>query len=54
MAIDEIVGDSIDRAINVEMRFRAGLPRGVTYSTRRLRTASRGELRTPAISGASG
>ena len=31
MAIDEIVGDSIDRAINVEMRFRAGLPRGVTY-----------------------
>lgn len=31
MAIDEIVGDSIDRAINVEMRFRVGLPRGVTY-----------------------
>jgi len=31
MAIDEIVGDSIDRAINIEMRFRAGLPRGVTY-----------------------
>ena len=31
MAIDEIVGDSIDRAVNIEMRFRAGLPRGVTY-----------------------
>src|SRR4029453_6641257 len=30
-AIDEIVGDSIDRAVNIEMRFRAGLPRGVTY-----------------------
>ena len=31
MAIDEIVGDSIDRAVNIEMRLRAGLPRGVTY-----------------------
>src|SRR3982074_3274850 len=31
MAIDEIVGDSFDRAVNIEMRFRAGLPRGVTY-----------------------
>jgi hypothetical protein len=31
VAIDEIVGDSIDRAVNIEMRFRAGLPRGVTY-----------------------
>src|SRR5262249_4901409 len=31
MAIDAIVGDSIDRAVNIEMRFRAGLPRGVTY-----------------------
>lgn len=31
MAIDEIVGDLIDRAVNIEMRFRAGLPRGVTY-----------------------
>src|SRR5260370_40078336 len=31
MAIDEIVGDSIDRAVNIEMRFRAGLPRGFTY-----------------------
>src|SRR3979411_1608578 len=31
MAIDESVGDSIDRAVNIEMRFRAGLPRGVTY-----------------------
>src|SRR4051812_21420587 len=31
MAIDEIVGDSIDRAVNIEMRFRVGLPRGVTY-----------------------
>src|SRR5260221_14734030 len=31
MAIGEIVGDSIDRAVNIEMRFRAGLPRGVTY-----------------------
>src|SRR5260370_8036236 len=31
MAIDEIVGDSIDRAVNIERRFRAGLPRGVTY-----------------------
>jgi D-glutamate cyclase len=26
-----VVGDSIDRAVNIEMRFRAGLPRGVTY-----------------------
>ena len=31
MAIDEIVGDSIDRAVNIEMRFRRRLPRGVTY-----------------------
>src|SRR5260370_2543683 len=31
MAIDEVVGDSIDRAVNIEMRLRAGLPRGVTY-----------------------
>jgi hypothetical protein len=31
MAIAEIVGDSIDRAVNIEMRFRAGLPLGVTY-----------------------
>lgn len=31
MAIDGIVGDSIDRAVNIEMRFRAGLPRGVSY-----------------------
>lgn len=31
MAIDEIVCDAIDRAINIEMRFRVGLPRGVTY-----------------------
>src|SRR5258708_2138569 len=31
MAIDEIVGDSIDRAVSMERRFGAGLPRGVTY-----------------------
>ncbi|MFI5013970.1 MAG: glutamate cyclase domain-containing protein [Hyphomicrobiales bacterium] len=31
MAIDEIVGDSIDRAISIEMRFGSGLPRGVIH-----------------------
>src|SRR4051812_31225491 len=31
MPIDEIVGDSIDRTISIEMRFGAGLPRGVIH-----------------------
>ncbi len=31
MPIDEIVGDSIDRIISIEMRFGAGLPRGVIH-----------------------
>ena len=44
MAIDEIVGDSIDRAVNIEMRFRAGLPRGVTYP---LYEAARKKQKTP-------
>ena len=30
MPIDEITGDSLDRAVSVEMRFGSGLPRGVT------------------------
>jgi hypothetical protein len=30
MPIDEIVGDAIDRAVTIEMRFAGGLPRGVT------------------------
>lgn len=30
MPIDEITGDSLDRAVSVEMRFANGLPRGVT------------------------
>ena len=30
MPIDSIVADAIDRAITIEMRFAAGLPRGVT------------------------
>src|SRR5262245_55736026 len=30
MPIDPIVADAIDRAITIEMRFAAGLPRGVT------------------------
>jgi hypothetical protein len=29
MPIDEIVGDSLDRAVSIEMRFASGLPRGV-------------------------
>jgi hypothetical protein len=29
MPIDEIVGDSLDRAVSIEMRFADGLPRGV-------------------------
>ena len=44
MAIDEIVGDSIDRAITIEMRFPAGLPRGVTeplYEAARKKQKSR-------------
>lgn len=44
MPIDEIVGDSIDRAVNIEMRFRAGLPRGVTYP---LYEAARKKQKTP-------
>lgn len=30
MPIDEIVGEAIDRAVSIEMRFGSGLPRGVT------------------------
>ena len=29
MPIDEIIGDSLDRAVSIEMRFASGLPRGV-------------------------
>lgn len=29
MPIDEIIGDSLDRAVSIEMRFARGLPRGV-------------------------
>ena len=31
MPIDHITCDAIDRVINIEMRFRAGMPRGVNY-----------------------
>jgi D-glutamate cyclase len=31
MPIDEIVGDSIDRTVSIEMRFAHGLPRGVIH-----------------------
>src|ERR1700742_507917 len=30
MPIDEITGESLDRAVSIEMRFASGLPRGVT------------------------
>jgi len=30
MPIDEVVGDALDRAVSIEMRFAVGLPRGVT------------------------
>ena len=46
MPKDDTDGDSIDRAVNIEMRFQAGLPIGVTFP---LFETARNKQKSPSI-----